>query len=138
AVQTYKRCPVRPMNMRAFGPHQLFYNPDMATQARPATVRYFTPDLFRFLERLRRNNRREWFLKHKQEYERVVRDPCLSFIRDFANGSSRSARIWWRTCGRTAVRCSASTAIRASRLTSAPIRPMSEWTSDTAARRTST
>ncbi len=71
--------------MRAFGPRQLFYNPDMATQARPATVRYFTPDLFRFLERLRRNNRREWFLKHKQEYERVVRDPCLSFIRDFAD-----------------------------------------------------
>lgn len=45
---------------------------------------HFTPQLFVFLQRLRRNNRREWFLKHKAEYEQAVRDPCLRFIAGFA------------------------------------------------------
>ncbi len=57
----------------------------MATQPRAARTSYFTTDLFRFLERLKHNNRREWFLKHKQEYESVVREPALEFIRDFAD-----------------------------------------------------
>jgi uncharacterized protein (DUF2461 family) len=29
---------------------------------------YFTPELFRFLARLKRNNNREWFQAHKDEY----------------------------------------------------------------------
>lgn len=45
---------------------------------------YFTPDLFRFLSRLKRNNNREWFLRHKEEYENCVRQPALRFIEDFA------------------------------------------------------
>jgi uncharacterized protein (TIGR02453 family) len=45
---------------------------------------YFTPDLFRFLSRLKRNNNREWFLRHKDEYENCVRQPALRFIEDFA------------------------------------------------------
>lgn len=45
---------------------------------------YFTPDLFRFLSRLKRNNNREWFLRHKAEYESCVRQPALRFIEDFA------------------------------------------------------
>jgi uncharacterized protein (TIGR02453 family) len=45
---------------------------------------YFTPDLFRFLARLKRNNNRNWFLSHKDEYERSVRQPALAFITDFA------------------------------------------------------
>ena len=57
----------------------------MATQSRAARKPYFNTDLFRFLERLKRNNRREWFLKRKQEYEAVVREPALQFIRDFAD-----------------------------------------------------
>jgi uncharacterized protein (TIGR02453 family) len=44
---------------------------------------YFTPDLFRFLSRLKRNNNREWFLRHKDEYESCVRQPALRFIEDF-------------------------------------------------------
>jgi uncharacterized protein (TIGR02453 family) len=44
---------------------------------------YFTPDLFRFLSRLKRNNNREWFLRHKDEYENCVRQPALHFIEDF-------------------------------------------------------
>ena len=45
---------------------------------------YFTPELFRFLARLKRNNNRDWFLSHQDEYERSVRQPALGFITDFA------------------------------------------------------
>jgi uncharacterized protein (TIGR02453 family) len=45
---------------------------------------YFTTDLFRFLARLKRNNNRDWFLAHKDEYETYVRQPALRFITDFA------------------------------------------------------
>ena len=44
---------------------------------------YFTPDLFRFLVRLKRNNNREWFLRHKDEFETHVRQPVLRFITDY-------------------------------------------------------
>lgn len=46
---------------------------------------YFTPDLFKFLTRLKRNNNRDWFLAHKHEYETNVRDPALNFITELAN-----------------------------------------------------
>jgi uncharacterized protein (TIGR02453 family) len=46
-------------------------------------MRYFTPELFDFLKRLKKNNRREWFQKHKDEYEQLVRQPCLQFVIDF-------------------------------------------------------
>ena len=45
---------------------------------------YFTPELFRFLTRLKRNNNRDWFLAHKDEYETHARQPALQFITDFA------------------------------------------------------
>ena len=44
---------------------------------------YFTPELFRFLTRLKRNNNRDWFLAHKDEYENCVRGPALRFITEF-------------------------------------------------------
>jgi uncharacterized protein (TIGR02453 family) len=44
---------------------------------------YFTPDLFRFLTRLKRNNNRDWFLAHKDEYENFARGPAVRFITDF-------------------------------------------------------
>jgi uncharacterized protein (TIGR02453 family) len=45
---------------------------------------YFSTDLFRFLTRLKRNNNRDWFLAHKEEWETSVRRPVLRFITDFA------------------------------------------------------
>ncbi len=45
---------------------------------------YFTPELFRFLARLKRNNKRDWFLAHKDEFETHLRQPALRFITDFA------------------------------------------------------
>jgi uncharacterized protein (TIGR02453 family) len=45
---------------------------------------YFTPELFRFLARLKRNNNRDWFQAHKDEFEAHVRQPALTFIADFA------------------------------------------------------
>ncbi len=46
--------------------------------------RYFSPELFKFLRELRKNNNRDWFLANKGSYESVVRDPFLSFIADLA------------------------------------------------------
>jgi len=43
---------------------------------------YFDSGLFDFMAQLRHNNRRPWFLKRKQEFEDVVRQPCLRFITD--------------------------------------------------------
>ena len=43
---------------------------------------YFSPDVFVFLRALKRNNRRDWFLKNKERYEETVRRPCLHFITD--------------------------------------------------------
>jgi uncharacterized protein (TIGR02453 family) len=39
----------------------------------------FTPETFSFLRRLKKNNNRPWFAKHKAEYEELVRFPmeCL-------------------------------------------------------------
>jgi uncharacterized protein (TIGR02453 family) len=43
---------------------------------------YFSPAAFDFLRKLKRNNNREWFLKHRSTYESDVRDPALRFITD--------------------------------------------------------
>lgn len=45
---------------------------------------YFTSDVFDFLVRLKRNNRREWFLKNKARYETVIKEPCIRFVSDAA------------------------------------------------------
>ena len=45
---------------------------------------YFTPATFNFLRSLRRNNNREWFSRHKAQYEEQVRDPALRLISDLA------------------------------------------------------
>ncbi len=45
---------------------------------------YFTPATFRFLRTLGRNNHREWFHAHKDEYESRVRAPALRLITDLA------------------------------------------------------
>jgi uncharacterized protein (TIGR02453 family) len=49
---------------------------------RPAP--YFTPETFKFLRALARNNRRDWFHAHKEQYETYVRSPCLRLIEDLA------------------------------------------------------
>jgi uncharacterized protein (TIGR02453 family) len=43
---------------------------------------YFTQDLFRFLNDLRRHNDREWFKAQKERFEAVARDPFLRLIAD--------------------------------------------------------
>ena len=45
---------------------------------------YFAPELFQFLNRLKRNNNRDWFLAHREEYEACILQPALRFITDFA------------------------------------------------------
>lgn len=46
---------------------------------------YFTPDLFRFLTRLKRNNNRDWFQSHRDDYETHLLKPAIQFITDFAS-----------------------------------------------------
>jgi uncharacterized protein (TIGR02453 family) len=45
---------------------------------------HFTTELFEFLAELSENNDREWFQAHKDRYRRVVQEPMLRFISDFA------------------------------------------------------
>ena len=45
---------------------------------------YFTPATFRFLRALGRNNRRDWFQAHKDDYEEQVKAPALRLITDIA------------------------------------------------------
>jgi uncharacterized protein (TIGR02453 family) len=40
----------------------------------------FTLNTFKFLDQLQRNNNRDWFDKHKDQYEDDVRTPALEFI----------------------------------------------------------
>ncbi|MBV8062994.1 MAG: DUF2461 domain-containing protein [Nevskia sp.] len=51
--------------------------------AQQGTV-YFTPASFKFLRGLARNNSREWFAAHKQDYEGQLRQPFLRLIADLA------------------------------------------------------
>jgi uncharacterized protein (TIGR02453 family) len=43
---------------------------------------YFSPEFFKFLKALSRNNNREWFQKNKSRYEKFVLTPSLRFIQD--------------------------------------------------------
>ncbi len=47
----------------------------------PAT--YFSPDLFKYLRGLKRNNTREWFHDNKPRYEQALRVPAQKLIADF-------------------------------------------------------
>ena len=62
---------------------------------------YFTPATFRFLRALARNNQREWFQAHKDDYERHVREPFLQLITDMqaplAKISCRNGSRTWRS-----------------------------------------
>lgn len=43
---------------------------------------YFTPDLYKFLRELAKNNNRAWFAKNKPRYEKTVVQPSVRFIKD--------------------------------------------------------
>ena len=44
---------------------------------------YFTPETFKFLTELEKNNNKAWFEKNKARYEKDVKEPMLAFIEDF-------------------------------------------------------
>ncbi len=47
-----------------------------------AAASSFSPELFRFLRELAKNNTRDWFQENRGRYESAVREPCLRFISD--------------------------------------------------------
>lgn len=50
---------------------------------------YFSPKTLKFLTALALNNNREWFERHKADYEGIIREPALRLIRDFAPSLKR-------------------------------------------------
>jgi len=46
------------------------------------TTTYFSPQLFKFLKDLKKNNNRAWFARNKPRYERQLLEPSLKFIKD--------------------------------------------------------
>ena len=40
----------------------------------------FPPEALKFLRQLKRNNDREWFLEHKEIYERKVKEPMVNLV----------------------------------------------------------
>jgi uncharacterized protein (TIGR02453 family) len=44
---------------------------------------HFSPELFRFLRDLKKNNDRAWFTDNRARYEEHVKDPLLAFIAEF-------------------------------------------------------
>src|ERR1700738_4899458 len=46
-------------------------------------MKYFSPELFKFLRELKRHNDREWFQDNKRRYQEFLRDPFVRFIEDF-------------------------------------------------------
>ena len=49
-----------------------------------STAAYFRPELFDFLRRLKKNNKREWFNRNKALYQQHVQEPALLFITEFS------------------------------------------------------
>jgi uncharacterized protein (TIGR02453 family) len=45
---------------------------------------HFSPEVFDFLKQLKRNNKREWFLRNKPRYDSIIKEPCIQFISDLA------------------------------------------------------
>ena len=43
---------------------------------------HFSPEIFRFLRELKKNNSRDWFQKNRERYETGLREPCLAFVSD--------------------------------------------------------
>jgi uncharacterized protein (TIGR02453 family) len=63
----------------------------------------FPPEALKFLRALKRNNRRDWFLAHREQYERSVREPMIATIerladdfRDFAPDIVASPKAMYR------------------------------------------
>jgi uncharacterized protein (TIGR02453 family) len=55
---------------------------------------HFTPELFRFLRELARNNDRTWFADNRERYHEHVRDPMLRFIEDVGPPLGRISRAF--------------------------------------------
>ena len=97
----------------------------------------FDDKLFRFLRQLKKNNRRDWFQDHKEQYEDSVKHPSLQFISDFGPRLRKSVRNSLRILAQSAVRCFVSTEMSGSRKTRVPIRPRSGSSFGTSRPRTS-
>jgi len=51
----------------------------------PAAAPRFSADTLKFLRALKRNNRRDWFNAHREQYERCVRQPMTAMVERLAD-----------------------------------------------------
>jgi uncharacterized protein (TIGR02453 family) len=51
----------------------------------------FPPETLRFLRQLKRNNKREWFLAHKNVYELKVKTPMIELVLALGQAMQKSA-----------------------------------------------
>src|SRR5207253_1684856 len=101
---------------------------DLSSKSRGS---YFSPEFFKFLRSLARNNNRVWFQKNKQRYEKYVLAPSLRFVKDAGPELERLAHTSWQTLGPLAAHSSESTVTYASPRTRVSTRPMWPWSSGT-------
>jgi uncharacterized protein (TIGR02453 family) len=74
-------------------------NPKVEKATASSANPYFTPQAIEFLRKLKRNNRREWFERRRDAYERELKQPMLALIErlmhgmaDYAPGHIRPAQ----------------------------------------------
>src|SRR5438093_7458615 len=92
---------------------------------------YFSPEFFKFLKDLARNNNREWFARNKPRYEKFVLGPSLRFIKDAREPLKTISPYLVADPRPSGGPSSESTAIYASRKTRVPTRPTWPWSSGT-------
>jgi uncharacterized protein (DUF2461 family) len=51
----------------------------------------FPPETLRFLRQLKRNNNREWFLAHKDIYEKNVKSPMIDLVMELGGAMRETA-----------------------------------------------
>ena len=55
-------------------------------------TRFFTPQLFAFINELKEHNDRDWFKANQQRFEASVREPALDFISEFSEPLSKVSK----------------------------------------------
>ena len=67
-------------------------------------MKYFTPELFKFLDGLAKNNNKEWFEKNRSTYENEVKKPFRKLVEDLTEKLSKDLPELNRDAGKAIFR----------------------------------
>src|SRR5205823_2755186 len=101
---------------------------DLSSKSRGS---YFSPEFFKFLRGLARNNNRVWFQKKSNVMRDMSLHPASGSSKTLARSLEWLAHTSWRTLDPMAGHSSVSTVTFASPRTRVPTRPMWPWSSGT-------